>query len=289
MTPKRADSWRAWGVSIIFHAVLLLSLSLVVWHKAAQPWQPMIESRISEPDPVPESFVPEINLQDFLKKSGEPAKGEKTDDLLAAAPLAGGSNLLGTVGAPWGTGGPGSGGGGDGDGGIIAGEKGMGFFGSKAKGNSVVFVVDMSGSMEGIRFIRAQQELVRAIHQLHVTQKFYVVFFNKQAVPLFFPRPTRGMVAATPAMKRSATRWIVERHPSAGTEPEEALVLALGMKPEVIYFLTDGEFPERCREVCKEKNTYGAVIHTIALQSREGIPLLEAIAQDHHGTFKLVQ
>lgn len=270
---------------MIFHAVLLLGLAAAVFVPREEGWQPIIESRIVDPDPTPDPFIPEINLKEFLGQGGAPAPGPKLDDPLAAAPLAPGLNMSVTLGSLSGGGGVGAGG----EGGIIGAEKGLRFFGSEGTGKSVVFVVDMSGSMEGARFGRAQQELVKSIHQLHVTQKFYVIFFNKHAVPLFFPKPPRELVTATPAMKRSATRWIVERHPSQGTEPEAALVLAMSLRPDVIYFLTDGEFPERCRQVVKERNTFGAIVHTIALQSREGIPLLEAIAADNNGSFKLVK
>ncbi len=286
MTPNRSDFWRAWGASLVFHVVLLLVLSAFVWHQDVEVWQPAIDSRIVEAARESEILLPEINLQEFLRQSGSPATGEPLDNLLVAAPLGSGLNLSGHVGPLSGEGGIGRGGaGGD----LIEPEVGIGFFGTRGSGRSVVFVVDMSGSMEGARFIRAQQELIKSIHKLHVTQKFYVIFFNTHAVPLFFPRPPRELVTATPAMKRSATRWIVERRPGLGTEPEEALVRALALKPDVIYFLTDGEFPERCRQVVKEGNTFGTTIHTIAFQSREGIPLLEAIAQDNKGFFTLVK
>lgn len=270
---------------MVLHLAVLLSLAAVVIRQPVAEVRHIIETQLADALPTSEPFIPEINLPEFLAEGGSPAAGPDTNSLLASAPLGKGLNMVGAFGPL--SGGGGIGGGGDGE--LIGGSKGLGFFGSRGTGKSVVFVVDMSGSMQGIRFIRAQQELVKAIHQLHVTQKFHVIFFNQHAVPLFFPRPPKDLVAATPSMKRGATRWIVERRPDAGTEPEEALVMALAMKPEVIYFLTDGEFPERCRQVCKDRNTYGAVIHTIALQSRDGIPLLEAIASDHKGTFKHVK
>ncbi|MDB5340231.1 MAG: hypothetical protein JWN70_5850, partial [Planctomycetaceae bacterium] len=37
------------------------------------------------------------------------------------------------------------------------------------------------------------------------------------------------------------------------------------------------------------KNTFGAVVNTIALQSREGVPLLQEIAGDNKGTFLFVK
>ena len=65
--------------------------------------------------------------------------------------------------------------------------------------------------------------------------------------------------------------------------------MALSLKPEVIYFLTDGDFDASCRELVKEKNKSGTVIHTIALQNKDGIALLEAIAKDNKGIFTFIK
>jgi hypothetical protein len=281
MTPKRADACRAWGASILLHVGLLIGLSAVVWHQELVVSQPAIDSQIVAADPDPEILLPDINLEEFLRESGSPAVGEPHAVLPVAAPLGSGLSLSGPVGLLSGERGIGRGGAGDG--------LGIGFFGARTTGRSVVFVVDMSNSMEGARFSRAQQELVSSIEQLHVSQKFFVIFFDTRAFPMFFPRAPKELVSATPGRKRSVTRWIQQRRTGNGTDPEGALVRALALKPDVIYFLTDGEFPERCRQVVKEGNTSGTTIHTIAFQSHEGIPLLEAIAQDHHGTFKLVE
>lgn len=288
MASRSAQQWQAWGTSCTLHLVLLLCLAAIVVQKRVNEAPSSIETRIVDLSPASEPFLPALDMPGQLNDGGSPAAGPAMDQLLATAPSGAGIDMTAAIGPLSGAGGVGLGGDGDGSG-IMGAEQGIGFFGTRGSGKSVVFVVDMSGSMEGIRFVRAQQELVRAIHRLHVTQKFYVIFFNQHAVPMFSPRPPKELVAATPTMKRSVTRWIVERRPGTGTEPEESLLMALALKPEVIYFLTDGEFPERCREVCKEKNTHGTVIHTIALQSREGVSLLEAIAHDHKGTFKLVK
>ena len=285
MTANRSDQWRAWGSSLILHIALLLSLTAVAWQPREEEWLPVIQSRIEDSKPASEPFTPAVNLVEFLSQSGSPAVGPLMDDLLVSAPFVSGIKTNLAVGALSGAGGVGAGGHGD----RIGAETGVGFFGARGTAKSVVFVVDMSGSMENGRFARAQQELVRSIHKLHVTQKFYVIFFTSQAVPMFFPTTAADLVSATPMMKRKVTRWITERHTGRGTDPEEALVLALALKPEVIYFLTDGEFSERCRGIVKEKNTFGAVVNTIALQSREGIPLLQDIAGDNQGVFLFVK
>ena len=290
MTPKSADRWRSWGVSLVFHVAILAILATAVRYSHPDFAEPMVESTIIAVDPVHEqTFAPDLNLVELLGAGGAPESGPRGDDPLGIVPVSSGLNVSLTLGSLTGTGGNGNGTGSGGEGGLMGGGKGLGFFGTEATGESVVFVVDMSGSMEGARFGRAQQELVRAIHKLHVTQQFSVIFFNTRAMPLFFPRSPRALSQATPSMKRSATRWIVERKPSLGTDPREALEMALAFQPEVIYFLTDGVFPEECRTICQEKNQSGTVIHTISFYSPEGAPLLEAIARDHRGTFRMVK
>lgn len=284
---RYSRQWKAWGASCTLHGLVLLCLAMIVFRRPADVGMPFIETRIEPAVSTSEPFTPPLDMKGILGTTEELSGGPTANELLGPGPSGLGLGTSGTDGPLAFAGGLGVGG--PGEGGLMGGEKGMGFFGTRGSGKSVVFVVDMSGSMDGFRFARAQQELVRAIYQLHVTQKFYVIFFNKHAIPMFSPRPPRGLVMATPTMKRSVTRWIVDRRPAAGTEPEDSLVMALNLKPDVIYFLTDGEFPERCREVCKEKNTHGSIIHTIALQSREGAPLLRDIAEDHKGTFKFVK
>ena len=286
MTPTRADQWRAWGSSLILHLALLLSLTAVVSQQEPEAdWMPLIQSRIENPGPPSEPFTPPVNLAEFLSESGSPAVGPVLDERPISAPLAAGIGMDVPVGELSGEGGLGAGG----LGGKAGSETGIGFFGTRGTAKSVVFVVDMSGSMENGRFGRAQQELVRSIHKLHVTQQFYVIFFNSHAVPMFFPSTAKDLVSATPMMKRKVTRWINDRRTGQGTEPEDALVMALSFKPDVIYVLTDGEFPATCREIIKQKNTSGTIINTIALQSREGIPLLQDIASDNKGVFLFVK
>lgn len=292
MTPTRADQWRAWGSSLILHASVLLSLTAVVIQPPREEWlsSTIVESRLDDSLSNPVSFIPSVNLSEFLSESGSPGTGPKLDDLLNSAPMGDGPNMSIPIGSLMGIGGTGGvGNGGGGLGAKMGAGNGVGFFGSRGTAEAVVFVVDMSGSMENGRFVRAQQELARSIRKLNSSQYFYVIFFTKQAVPMFFPTPAKDLVPATSLMKRKAIRWIVERRTGAGTDPEEALVLALSLQPDVIYFLTDGEFSQRCRDVIKEKNTFGTVVNTIALQSREGVPLLKDIANDNKGVFLFVK
>lgn len=195
-------------------------------------------------------------------------------------------------GAGLGGSGPGSGGGsGGGDGTGNGPGLGAGFFGAKGEGRSFVFVVDMSGSMQGDRFRRATGELAASVNKLKPEQSFYIFFFNDRTYPLYDPKPASGLQPATPTNKTRAVRWIRSRQPSRTTDPSMALLRALEMKPNVIFFLTDGELddPSGVRSMIREHNRSGVTIHTIAFENPEGAQTLEAIARENKGEFRFVK
>jgi hypothetical protein len=165
----------------------------------------------------------------------------------------------------------------------------IGFFGERASGSSFVFIVDSSGSMEGSRFARAVEELNRAIGQLRIKQQFYVIFYNDEAVPLFSPNSRNRMYRASGKNRRRAKKWIGLQQAGGGTEPEAAIHQALRLKPDVIFFLSDGEVPRTTRTVATEFNHFGTIINTIAFQFRGGEAILKGIAEDNQGNYRFVE
>jgi hypothetical protein len=65
--------------------------------------------------------------------------------------------------------------------------------------------------------------------------------------------------------------------------------MALEMKPDVIFFLSDGAFVRTARTVAKEANRHGTIIHTIAFEYDGGQVLLKGIAEDNHGRYRFVK
>jgi len=161
------------------------------------------------------------------------------------------------------------------------------FFGVKATGRSFVFVVDTSGSMsKNGRHLRCRTELLRSIGALKYGQKFFVVFFNSTT----FPMPEHKLVDVRPAQITKTQEWCLRAVPSGGTEPWDGLALALKMKPDAIYFLTDGDFdPAVVQRIDHaQPQTKKIPIHTICFESLSGAPLMEAIAKLTNGTYLYV-
>jgi uncharacterized protein with von Willebrand factor type A (vWA) domain len=176
-----------------------------------------------------------------------------------------------------------------GGGGAASGEGAAGeFFGSKAGGNRFVYVVDCSGSMAGEPLARARQEVLDSVELLDVKQSFFVVFFSSRAYPQFYPDVGSKLLPATPKNRRRLRDWVAKVEPLGGTEPLEALLLALKLEPDAVFFLTDGQFASHVADEVRQQNTRMIPIHAIAFVHQYGQHLLEQMARDSGGTYQFV-
>ncbi len=158
--------------------------------------------------------------------------------------------------------------------------------GGSARGiRRIVYVVDRSGSMlDTFGYVR--RELERSINELRRGQKFHVIFFNS-GPPL--ENPPRRLVSAIQAQKMAFFAFLGDIFPEGSTNPEPAMRRALALKPDLIYFLTDGEFAPTLVEQLKKWNKDQKVrIYTIAFLRRNGEDLLRQIARQNGGEFRFV-
>jgi len=97
------------------------------------------------------------------------------------------------------------------------------------------------------------------------------------------------MVNAINAHKQDAFEFIESITAGGGTDPRLAMRRAFAVEPDLIYFLTDGEFDPALVEMLSQLNRDGKVrIFTIAYVSRTGAPMLERIAREHNGEYRFV-
>jgi hypothetical protein len=178
------------------------------------------------------------------------------------------------------------------------------FYGAAATGNSFSFVIDGSGSMRGGPWEAARNELLRCIGALKPTQRFHVIFFNKEISVIPDPeggQPATAALYATPENKMHAQRWLESLQIAIGAPPIDALKLALELECDGIYFLADGEMSDnaakRLLEILREKNRTDDIvdgqivlvpIHTIAYYSDKGLAVMKAIADENRGQFAYV-
>jgi hypothetical protein len=159
------------------------------------------------------------------------------------------------------------------------------FFGLEARGTKFVYVVDYSGSMTGPKLYAAKAELIRSLRGLSSKVEFFIIFYDNHFVPM----PGGKLIHATEANKQKAIAWVEQIYGGGGTDPTWAMELALSLKPDAVWLLSDGKFALRACEVIREANAASNVqIHTIAFHDNIGERQLRLIAQENGGRFRFV-
>ena len=168
-------------------------------------------------------------------------------------------------------------------------EHGVSFFGTKAKGNRFVFIIDKSGSMMAqSRFQRAKAELVRTLRSLPPEARFMVYFFSDG----FEKLPVNTMPAAVPENIRMAENWINGRRVGGTTHPVGAIADGFRLQPDTVWLLTDGRFnrDDQVLNLLRQVNPNAkARINTVAIMDPAGEKVLKQIAGQHDGTYRFVK
>lgn len=176
----------------------------------------------------------------------------------------------------------------------------MEFCGVEGGGNHFVYLVDSSGSM-GDAFTSARRALLESIDMLGSEQRFYVIFFDAQCDYMRINRADEDeprSVYATPENKQKLKSWAMRVSMDRGKAPYEPLEYALTkLRPDVIFLLSDGEFPQGIEDLVSEtnqvSNLFGdespiSIIHTISYHSREGEARMRRIAEKNYGQYRHV-
>ena len=167
------------------------------------------------------------------------------------------------------------------------------FMGISGNAKYVAYVCDASGSMLN-KFPALKQELRTAVDRLNRIQAFSIVFFSD---PDRKPQALGDqLVLATPDKKREAYKFLDSVSTSGSTDPIPGLELAFKQKPQLIYLLTDGDFPDnkavldRVRSLNREKTVKINTIVFVDASNAEKtiIDLMKQIAAENGGVFRMV-
>lgn len=280
--PRRVDQPRndrvyqresaSWVLSATCHVGLLVVAWLLFIGGAPGSRPTVIHSVWSDESP-PDSFSDRVvELEPEVQSGGLASRAE------AAAVLA-------QVGGPR-VGEPGvrlGGGGGFGGAffGVGGGETGL-------AGKRIVYIVDASGSMQEYlirvtRFGRVQRELENSILSLSAEQQFAVILFNKSSRSV----SARSLRNATDRVKIRTIGDIWDSQAGGGTNPSGAINRALRLRPDTIYFLTDGVF-DASNASALLKPREGLTVHTFTLGDASGEAIMRRIAEVNGGTYKFV-
>ncbi len=175
-------------------------------------------------------------------------------------------------------------------------ENGLGrasFFGAAARGQSIAYVVDASGSMADFGAMAvAKAELAASLERLVPDQRFQIVFYNNTPRAFSPDSGRQGLPRATAVEKEKARQFIRAQQPELGTVHIDALRLALASAPDAVFLLTDAGTAMSFRdlETVRRLNTGGSQIHTIEfgrgadLSGEENF--LKKLARQHGGQYR---
>lgn len=163
-------------------------------------------------------------------------------------------------------------------------------FGHGGNAHRIAFVCDASGSMLN-KFSTLRRELTNTIQGLKPIQSFNLIFFQEQSKSTL---SEGGLVMATPENKLKATNYLEDKvTPRGETNPIPGIELAFQQKPDLIYLLTDGDFPDNnavLKRIRELNRTAKIKINTIAFigegdNETEFKKILKTIAQESGGNY----
>ncbi len=171
------------------------------------------------------------------------------------------------------------------------------FFGVEVQSVRVVFVIDISGSMEEpaeylnmSRMELVKQELVRTIEDLRPETRFTVIAFNSKVVTMW-----PSLYAATPPNMEKAVKWVHGLAPRSTTWTQEALEAAFAVKEaNAIVLLSDGSpckgaglLPTQpILDWVERANRFRKVaVHTVGFRMAF-LPFLRSLARQNGGTYR---
>jgi len=163
------------------------------------------------------------------------------------------------------------------------------FFSLRAVGKSVVYVIDRSSSM-GIdgRFDRAREQVIASLRQLPADARFQVIAYDRTALTLRLG--TGGLATASQANVETAAAALSAMASEGATDHVRALTLALSLRPDVVYFLTD-EDDLTAADVAQitQFNRGLASIHALCLVAPTAVDTpMRNLARQNRGEFRVV-
>ncbi|MBI3465406.1 MAG: hypothetical protein HY000_20475 [Planctomycetes bacterium] len=248
----------SWLISLVIHAALLIVFAVAF---KATPQGAVAESVVAggivlkSDDPATEEYLTEEDFASEEVTAAESAIASPADALDSAPPSDPASALPDTrpvIGAgPLQSGTALSAAGMDSGPGrrvvLEGGRTRTGVFGVEGEGSKFVYVFDRSGSMGGAgrNALRAAKiELLKSLESLDQIHQFQIIFYNERATVFALAGQPGRLVFGNEASKLQAQRFINSIVADGGTQHEDALMQALRMRPDVIFFLTDGADPE---------------------------------------------
>jgi Ca-activated chloride channel family protein len=166
-------------------------------------------------------------------------------------------------------------------------------------GRDLVFVVDISGSMQGEALEQTKTALATVLERLNPDDRFDVLAFDDQPIPFF-----GALRGADRKNKGEAIKWVQALESRGGTQIKTALLKALdeletaktaarrgGGRPQAIIFLTDGQGSEPPEVVLSEFKQRSSHVRLYSFGAGSGVNrgFLTRLARDNRGIATFIQ
>ena len=132
------------------------------------------------------------------------------------------------------------------------------------------------------RMPRATIELRRSVFGLREPQRFEVIFYNHESIPMPGGPIPRSADQQSKDQLRSFLRLI---DPDGGTDPRLAMKQALSLRPDAVFLLSDGAFPDGTVAEITRSNKHKVPIHCIDLTGGLAGDHLKRIAEANNGQY----
>ncbi len=163
------------------------------------------------------------------------------------------------------------------------------FLGASGQGRSFTYVFDHSGSMSGAPLRVAKTELIQSLRGLKSNQQFQLVFYDHEVL-LFSPGQLNF---ASDQNVLRAVSFISSIRAQGGTDHKAAIMTALKLRTDVVFFMTDADEPPLTAADLEDirRAAGGTQIHTIhfgAGPPSSSINFLMKIAQQNRGDYHYI-
>jgi len=166
-------------------------------------------------------------------------------------------------------------------------------FGVKAEGSKFVYVLDRSGSTEGKLLAAAKAEILASIGRIDDVHQFQLVVYNERPKAFNPAGPNSQLAFGTDANRAEVKKFLSTFAADGGTDHMAALSLAIRMRPDVIFLLTDGDKPiVTSQELARiDRIGPGIIIHTIQFgqgPNRDANGWMGKLARQSGGEYRYV-
>ncbi len=153
----------------------------------------------------------------------------------------------------------------------------------------MIFVIDISGSMEGYSIKQAKAALIKALSHLGPKDYFNIIAFESS-----YDSMESSPIQATRHNLKKGLKYVLNLQAHGGTEAQPALRHALTMSHEpdtmkMIVFITDGSVGNESDLISLVNSYIGSSrLFTVGIGSAPNGHLLEKVSQSGRGTFTYI-